>query len=84
MNTYFAPVSYQEKATLTKREQEVLELIAYEYSTKEIAAELFIGYQTVISYRKSLLKKLNVKNMAGLVRKAFEYGYLTLAIRSVA
>lgn len=84
MPTYFAPVSYEERVTLTKREQEILELIAYEYSTKEIAAKLFIGFQTVISHRKSLLKKLNVKNTAGLVRKAYEYGYLILAIRCVA
>jgi len=84
MNTYFAPVTYQERVGLTKREQEVLELIAYEYSTKEIAEKLFIGFQTVISHRKSLLKKMDVKNTAGLVRKAYEYGYLILAIRYVA
>lgn len=63
---------------ITKREQEVLYLIAYEHSTKEIAHSLYISEHTVISHRKNLLIKMNVKNTAGLVRRAFELGMLEI------
>ena len=62
------------KSPVTKREMEVLNLIAYEYSTKEIAEHLYISFQTALSHRKRLLSKLKVKNSAGLVRVAFEKG----------
>jgi DNA-binding NarL/FixJ family response regulator len=61
---------------LTRREKEVLQLIIQECSTEEIAEKLFISDTTVISHRKSLLRKLNVKNAAGLVRAAYEYNLL--------
>lgn len=61
---------------LTRREKEVLALIIDEYTTDEIASKLFVSSTTVISHRKSLLRKLNVKNVAGLVRKAFQFGLL--------
>lgn len=57
---------------ISPREKEVLNLIAYERSTKEIAAELFLSPHTVISHRKNLMSKLFVKNAAGLVRKGFQ------------
>ena len=61
---------------LTRREKEVLQLITEELTTDEIAAKLFISSTTVISHRKSLLRKLNAKNVAGLVKKAFTFGLL--------
>ncbi len=61
---------------LTRREKEILKLIVEENTTDEIAKLLFIGNTTVISHRKSLLRKLNAKNTAGLVRAAFEFGLL--------
>ena len=61
---------------LTRREKEVLQLIIDEYTTDEIAGKLFVSSTTVISHRKSLLRKLNVKNVAGLVRKTFQFGLL--------
>lgn len=61
---------------LTRREKEVLQLITEELTTDEIAAKLFISSTTVISHRKSLLRKLNAKNVAGLVKKAYEFGLL--------
>jgi len=66
------------KTLISKREFEVLQLIAYEYSTKQIATQLFICYETAHTHRKSLLRKLNAKNAAGLVRRAFEFGLLRL------
>lgn len=59
---------------ISRREKQVLHLIAHERNTKEIAHELFVSYETAHSHRKNLLKKLNVKNTAGLIRVAFETG----------
>jgi len=61
---------------LSSREQEILELIAREYTTQEIADELFLSLKTVESHRYSLLQKLDVKNTAGLIRKAIQLGLL--------
>ncbi len=63
---------------ISPREQEILHLIAYEHNSREIAQELYISQHTVLSHRKNLMAKMDVKNTAGLVRKAFEYGYLQL------
>ncbi len=59
---------------ITKREKEVLALILKEYTSSEIAEELFIGIGTVETHRRNLISKLAVKNTAGLVRVAMEYG----------
>jgi len=59
---------------LTKREIEVLKLIAEEYSNAEIAEELFISIRTVDTHRRNLLDKLDVKNTAGLVKYAIKNG----------
>ena len=59
---------------LSQREQEVLDLISLEFTTEQIAQELYISHHTVDSHRKSLFKKLGAKNSAGLVRRAFEAG----------
>lgn len=61
---------------ITRREKEILQLIVEEHTTDEIAEKLFISNTTVISHRKSLLRKLDAKNTAGLVRKALEYKLL--------
>ena len=63
---------------ITKRETEILELIAYELTTKEIANKLYISTHTVISHRKNLMAKLDVRKTAGLVHKGFENGTLGL------
>jgi len=61
---------------ISQREHQVLDLLSNELSTKDIAAVLFISPHTVITHRKNLLEKLNVKNTAGAVRRGFELGYL--------
>ncbi|MEE9373057.1 MAG: helix-turn-helix transcriptional regulator [Saprospiraceae bacterium] len=65
---------------ISPREREVLYLLAYEYTTDMIANKLYISYHTVVSHRKNLLAKLDVKNVAGLVRRGFELGYLSSVI----
>lgn len=57
---------------LTRRESELLRLITEGYTNQEIAEKLFLGNETIKSYRKNLLFKLNVKNTAALVRYAIE------------
>ena len=51
----------------------VLRLITREFTSTEIGAELYISLGTVETHRRNLIGKLNVKNTAGLVRKAIEY-----------
>jgi DNA-binding NarL/FixJ family response regulator len=59
---------------LTSREKEIIKLIVAEYTTQEIADKLFISFRTVESHRYTLIQKLEVKNMAGLVRMAITMG----------
>jgi DNA-binding NarL/FixJ family response regulator len=58
---------------ITRREQEVLALIAEGFTNGEIAEKLFISTTTVDSHRKSLLAKFDVKNTAILIRQAMQY-----------
>ncbi len=61
---------------ITRREQEVLKLIAYEYTTREIAKHLYLSAHTVDTHKKNIKLKLDVRNSAGMVRKGFEIGLL--------
>lgn len=63
---------------LTERETEVLRLLSQEYSSKEIAQDLFLSKATIESHRRNLLLKMQVKNVAGLIRKSFEVGILKI------
>lgn len=62
--------------TITNQEKEILHLIAYEYTAKQIASALFISEHTAITHRKNLIIKLDAQNTAGLIRRAFELGLL--------
>jgi len=55
---------------ITRREKEVLELIAEGLTNQEIAAKLFLSVGTVDSHRKNLLTKFDAKNTAVLVKIA--------------
>ncbi|PJJ08616.1 LuxR family two component transcriptional regulator [Flavobacterium sp. 1] len=61
---------------LSNREKEILILIAQEFTGNEIAEKTFISLNTVNTHRRNLISKLNVKNTAGLVKYAIEYGLL--------
>jgi DNA-binding NarL/FixJ family response regulator len=58
---------------ITRREKEILTLIAEGYTNPEIAEKLFVSASTIDSHRKNLLAKLNVKNTASLVKFAVDY-----------
>jgi DNA-binding NarL/FixJ family response regulator len=64
------------KYSLTRREVEVIRCIAQEMTTKEMADNLFISEHTVMTHRKNLLRKLEVKNAAGLVKFTGDHGLL--------
>lgn len=66
----------KKSAHLTKREQEILGLIAEGLTSQEIASKLVISPRTVETHRANLLQKLDIKNTAGLVRYAIENGHL--------
>jgi DNA-binding NarL/FixJ family response regulator len=60
--------------SLSPRELQVMRLVAEGRTSKEIAGLLDLGEQTVRSYRKTLMKKLRVNNVAGLTRVALAAG----------
>lgn len=69
---------------LTNREFEILNLIAYEHTNLEIAKKLHISCHTVDSHRKAMYRKLQVRNTAGLIRRSFELGILTIGMKLAA
>lgn len=52
---------------ITKREEEVLQLVCQQYTAEEIAEKLFISVKTVNGHRNSLLQKTGSRNVTGLV-----------------
>jgi two-component system response regulator NreC len=61
---------------LTLRERQVLQLIAEGKSTKEIAAMMGVSVRTAESHRARIMEKLNVHEIAGLVRYAIRRGFV--------
>lgn len=64
-------------ALLTKREREIVKLIADGMTNQEIAERLFISPRTVDTHRSNIMQKLDIKNTAALVRFALESGIIT-------
>lgn len=63
-------------AQLTDREIEILKLVAEGLTNKEIGDRLFISHRTVDTHRTNLMKKLEVNNVAGLIRFSFKNGLI--------
>ena len=61
---------------ITRREKEVLQLIAEGFTNAAMAEKLFISIPTVNTHRKSLLEKFEVKNTATLIGKATKLGLI--------
>lgn len=61
---------------LSEREIEILRLIAEGLVTKDIAERLFVSQNTIEFHRKRIMRKLNVTNMAGLVKEGIVRGYI--------
>jgi DNA-binding NarL/FixJ family response regulator len=74
---YKSTIQKQElQPILSKREKEILKLIADGFTNPEISKQLFISLDTVDTHRKNLYHKLEVKNTAQLIRKAIEQNYI--------
>jgi DNA-binding NarL/FixJ family response regulator len=59
-------------AQLSKREQEILVMIANEFTNEEIADKLSLSKRTVDTHRQNMINKLQVKNTAGLIKYAIQ------------
>jgi DNA-binding NarL/FixJ family response regulator len=64
------------KGELSERETEVLRLIAFGHSYKEIAAQLGVSARTVETYKTRLMEKLSIRTRADIVRYAQLKGWL--------
>lgn len=62
----------QDIPVLTRRETEVLQLIANGLTNAEMAAQLFVSPTTIDTHRKHLLEKFNARNTATLIKRAVE------------
>lgn len=60
--------------TLTKREIEIISYISQGFTNPQIGEKLFISPRTVDSHRTNVMKKLDIHNVAGLIRFAFQNG----------
>jgi DNA-binding NarL/FixJ family response regulator len=78
INTQQQSVSNDDLPTLTRREKEILQLIAQGMRSNEIAEKLFLSPYTVDTHRKNLLTKFNVSNTAMLIKSAAEFGLLQI------
>ena len=70
----FAQPELGKRPMLTKKEAEVLRLIAQEYTNQEISEQLGCGIRTVDTHKRNLIRKLEVKNVVGLVKYALKMG----------
>ena len=65
--------------SVSPREYQVLNLLSNGYSSKDIALHLYVSPNTIKDHRKALLRKLNARNVAQMIRKAFELELLKTA-----
>lgn len=72
--TFFEMRTSRNIVELTEREKEVLQLIVHEKTTKEIAEQLCLSEKTIETHRSNIMQKLDVKNIAGMVKKAIMQG----------
>jgi DNA-binding NarL/FixJ family response regulator len=75
-NTKVETITEGEVPTLTRREKEILKLIAEGLTTNVIAQQLFVSPYTVETHRKNLLTKFEVSNTALLIKTAAALGLL--------
>ncbi|NML37715.1 response regulator transcription factor [Chitinophaga sp. G-6-1-13] len=64
--------------SITKREEEILQLVCKQYTAEEIAQELFISVKTVNGHRNNLLQKTGSRNVTGLVLYAIRNNIISL------
>ena len=79
LNQFIRPGDAQPKAaSLTKREREVVSLVADGLSNKEIAGSLGVGVRTVETHREHIMHKLGIHTVAGLTKFAIANGFVMM------
>jgi DNA-binding NarL/FixJ family response regulator len=78
LSSVLTSLALEEEKTevLTMREREVLKLLTEGKGAKEIAAALYISPHTVRRHRSNIMEKLNIKNLADLVKYAISQNYI--------
>lgn len=71
-------VKPKEESKLTKREEEILVLVARGLSASQIADKLFIGEVTVNTHKRNIREKLQIKGAANYLRYAIKHGYIDI------
>jgi DNA-binding NarL/FixJ family response regulator len=61
---------------LTSRQRNILQLIAEGHSTKDIAEKLFLSVKTIEAHRANIMDRLNIRDVAGLVRFSIRVGLI--------
>ena len=69
---------------LTPRQRDILRLVSLGHTNREIADVLEISVRTVEVHRFNLMRRLNVRNVAQLFRRALQLGLLAVPLRLVA
>lgn len=69
--------------TITRREQEIIQLMSRGLSSKQIAYELHISLYTVQAHRRNILKKMNQNNSISVINMALNAGLINLQVPSV-
>ncbi|TAK10256.1 MAG: response regulator transcription factor [Candidatus Manganitrophaceae bacterium] len=67
-----------EKRSLTKRETEIVRLVADGYKNREVAEKLGISVKTVETHRANIMNKLALRNLAELIRYAIQKGLVRI------
>lgn len=73
-SNHFFIDDFMKKFRLTRREVEIIRMIEREFTSKEIGDNLFISEFTVSTHRKNIMRKLEVKNIAGVIKIAQQFG----------
>jgi two-component system, NarL family, response regulator NreC len=67
-----------EKRALTKREKEIVSLVAEGYKNREVAEKLRISVKTVETHRANIMNKLALRNLAQLIHYAIRTGMVSI------
>lgn len=67
-----------EKRSLTKRETEIVRLVADGFKNREVAEKLQISVKTVETHRANIMNKLALRNLAELIRYAIQKGWVKI------
>ncbi len=77
-NKTYTPGNTDEANTLSEREREIIAYIVKGLTNKEIAAELFLSINTILTHRKNISRKLDIHSVSGLTIYAIVNGIVKI------